>query len=197
MSDPTDVASDAATDAATDDVDDDAPRLSARRRREPCCLLVDVLRAMLVRGTYGIGGRCGRRGGMRDARGGGEGGGGRALLLNEEEEAEVIGFGTPRMCTMPAPSRVSSSDQGFEVVDAVDGARAMADAACCQLYAVTLGRTGAVGTDAGVAEGNPPSAVAMLFRSESRQDSIVPGCEFVSDSTSFADERSRRSLHRL
>src|SRR6267142_6602753 len=147
MSDPTDVASDPAT-------DDDARRISARcRRREPCCRLVDVLRAALVRGTCGIGGKCERRGGMRDARGGGDGVGGRALLFlpplllrllreraSEEEAPEAKGFGTPRMCTMPAPSCVSSSVQGFDVVDAADGARATAGAVCCQSYVVTLGR---------------------------------------------------------
>jgi len=197
MSDPTDVASDPAT-------DDDARRISARcRRREPCWRLVDVLRAALVRGTCGIGGKCERRGGMRDARGGGDGVGGRALLFllplllpllreraSEEEAPEAKGFGTPRMCTMPAPSCVSSSVQGFDVVDAADGARATAGAVCCQSYVVTLGRTGA-GVDAGVAEVNAPSTFEMLFRSESRQASIVPGC----GSAGCRDERSRRSFH--
>jgi hypothetical protein len=70
MSDPTEVASDAATDDDDADDNDDACRtIPRRRRREPCCRLIDVLRAALalVRGTCGIGGRCGRRGGMRDA----------------------------------------------------------------------------------------------------------------------------------
>ena len=79
MSDPTDVTSDPATDeAAPDDADendDDARRIRAR------CRLVDVLRAALVRATCGIGGKCEKRGGMRDARGGGEGVGCGALLL--------------------------------------------------------------------------------------------------------------------
>ena len=212
MSDPTDVASDPATDEAApddaDDNDDDARRIRARcRRREPCCRLVDVLRAALVRGTCGIGGKCGRWGGMRDARGGGEGVGGRALLLlplilllllllrereSEEEAPEVKGLGTPRMCTIPAPWCVSSSVQGFDVVDAADGARATAGAACCQSYAVTLGRTGA-GVDVDAAEVNAPSTFEMLFRSESRQASIVPGC----GSASCRDGRSRRSFHLL
>jgi hypothetical protein len=211
MSDPTDVASDPATDAdAPDDAydnDDDARRISARRRcrREPCCRLVDVLRAGLVRGTCGIGGKCERRGGMRDARGSGDGVGGRALLLlpppplllpllreSEEEAPGIKGFGTPRMCTIPAPSCVSSSVQGFDVVDAADVARATAGADCCQSYAVTLGRTGA-GVDADVAEVNAPSTLEMLFRRESRQASIVPGC----GSAGCGDERSRRSFHLL
>jgi hypothetical protein len=214
MSDPTDVASDPATDdAAADDAadnDDDARRIiHARRRREPCCRLVDVLRTALVRGTCGIGGRCSRRGGMRDARGRGDGVGGRALLLpplllpllseseSEEEAPEAKGFATPRMCTMPAPSCVSSSVQGFDVVDAFDGARATAGtAACCQSYAATLGRTGA-GADADVAEVNAPNTLEMLFRSESRQASIVPGCGSVCDSGGCTDERSRRSFHLL
>jgi hypothetical protein len=145
ISDPTDVASEA---------DDSARRTRerGRRRREPCSPFVDEVRAMLVleRGTWGIGGRrWGRMGGMRDARGGGgqrrppEGVGGRALLPlpREEEEEEnralVVGSGTPRMCTMPAPSRVSSSVHGFDAVDAMDMARATAGvvavaAACCQ-----------------------------------------------------------------
>lgn len=66
--------------------------------------------------------------------------GGRALppLLREEEEEEnraALESGTPRMCTMPAPSRVSSSVHGFDVVDATDMARATAGvvaAVCCQ-----------------------------------------------------------------
>lgn len=142
MSDPTDVASEA----------DDSVRRTherGRRRREPCSPFVDEVRGMLVleRGTWGIGGRrWGRTGGMRDARGGWgkrrppEGVGGRALLpLPREEEGEenraVVGSGTPRMCTMPAPSRVSSSVHGFDVVDAMDMARATAGVAaapCCQ-----------------------------------------------------------------
>lgn len=195
MSDPTDVASDAAADDADDN--DDARRTIPRRRREPCCRLIDVLRAALtlVRGTCGIGGRCGRRGGMRDAWGGGGGGMGRGLLpLPSEEEDEAEGFETPRICTMPAPLRVSSSVHGFEAVDTVDGARATAGAASCQLYVVTLGRTGA---GACAEEVNAPNALAMLFRSESRQVSIVTGCGSVCDSSGFADERSRRSFHRL
>ena len=192
MSDPTDVASDAATDDADDN--DDARRTIPRWRREPCCRLVDVLRAALplVRGTCGIGGRCGRHGGMRDAWGGGVG---RVLLpLPSDEKEEAKGSGTPRMCTMPAPSRVASSVHGFEAVDAVDGARATAGVASCQLYVVTLGRTGA---GACAEEVNAPNALAMLFRSESRQVSIVTGRGSVCDSSGFADERSRRSFHRL
>lgn len=195
ISDPTDVASDAATDEADDN--DDARRIIPRRRREPCCRLIDVLRAALAleRGTCGIGGRCGRNGGMRDAWGGRGGGVGRGLLpLLSKEEEEAKGFWTPRMCTMPAPSRVSSSVHGFEAVDTVDGTRVTVVAASCQLYAVTLGRTGAGGC---VEEVNAPNALAMLFRSESRQVSIVTGCESVCDSPSFAYERSRRSFHRL
>ena len=136
MSDPTDVASDA----------DDSERRTrergrpcscpcTRRRREPWTRFVDVLREALalVRGTWGIGGRCGRTGGTSEAPGGAErrleGVGGRALpqLLREEEADDeddaLVGSGTPRMCTIPAPSRVSSNDHGFEVVDATDGAR--------------------------------------------------------------------------
>lgn len=191
MSDPTDVASDAATDDA------EACRAIPRRRREPCCRLIDVLRAALalVRGTCGIGGRCGRRGGMRDAWGSGGGGVGRGrLLLRSEEEEEAEGFGTPRMCTMPAPSRVSSSVHGFEAVDALDGARATAGATSCQLYVVTLGRTGA---GACAEEVNAPNALAMLFRSESRQVSNGTGCWSAYDSSGFSNERSRRSFHRL
>ena len=197
MSDPTDVASDAATDDADDN--DDARRTIPHRRREPCCRLIDVLRAALalVRGTCGIGGRCGRRGGMRDTWGGGGGGVGRGRLpLLSEEEEEAKGFGIPRMRTMPVPSRVSSRVHGFEAVDAVDEARATAGAASrsCQLYVVTLGRTGA---GACAEEVNALNALAMLFRSESRQVSNVTGCGSVYDSSGFADERSRRSFHRL
>ena len=195
MSDPTDVASDAATDEADDN--DDARRIIPRRRREPCCRLIDVLRAALAleRGTCGIGGRCGRQGGMRDAWGGKGGGVGRGLLpLLSKEEEEAKGFWTPRMCTMPAPSRVSSSVHGFEAVDTVDGARATVVAASCQLYTATLGRTDAGGC---AEEVNAPNALAMLFRSESRHVSIVTGWESVCDSPGFAYERSRRSFHRL
>jgi hypothetical protein len=204
MSDPTDVASDPATDAVAaddaDDNDDDARRISARRRHEPCCRLVDVLRAALVRGTCGIGGRCGRCGGMRDAWGCDEGVGGSALLPplpllqseGEEDVAEAKGFGTPRMCTMPAPSRVSSRVHDFDVDDAVDGARTTAGASCCQLYVVTLGRA-----RAGEVEVKAPITLPMLLRSESRQASIVPGCKSVCDSAGFKDERSRRSFHLL
>jgi len=132
---------------------------------------------------------------MRDAWGGSGGGVGRGLLpLASDEEDEAEGFGTARMCTMPAPSRVSSSVHGFEAVDTVDGARATAVAAPCQLYVVTLGRTGA---GACAEEVNAPNAPAMLFRSESRQVSIVTGCGSVCDSSGFADERSRRPFHRL
>jgi hypothetical protein len=115
---------------------------------------------VLVRGTWGIGGRCGRTGGMREALGGSErqleGVGGRALppLLREGEEEDededdaMVGSGAPRMCTIPAPSRVSSNVHGFEVADAVDGVRPTAGvvvvAVCCQSYAITPRvRTGA------------------------------------------------------
>jgi hypothetical protein len=130
ISDPTDVA---------DDADDDSRRITDRRLREPCCRFVDVLRARLVRGTCGGRGRCGRQGGTMDARGGGEHGerrvvgvvGGRVTVL--EGDGAEGGSGTPRMCTMPAPSRVSSSVHGREVTDAVDAARLTAGGVvCCQ-----------------------------------------------------------------
>ena len=82
---------------------------------------------------------------MRDARGSGKGRmldgvGGRALLplLREEECKDNVGAGsnTPRMCTIPAPSCVSSSVHGLDVADdAMDTARAIAGvgaAECCQ-----------------------------------------------------------------
>jgi hypothetical protein len=139
---------------------------------------------------------------MRGALGGGERGrrpegvGGRALppLLREEDGA-MVGSGAPRMCTIPAPSRVSSNVHGFEVVDPVDGARPAAGVVvvvvCCQSYAITPVRTGA-----GTAVVNTPKALAMLFRNESRQPSIVP-CGRPWESAGLTDERSRRSFHRL
>lgn len=132
ISDPTDVA---------DDADDEKPRPSWRMRRDPCCPFVDLLRAAFMRGTSGIGGRCGRHGGTRDARGSG----GRSkrklvgvcgrdprvrLLLTPVVVLCIDGaigaaFGAPpRICTIPAPSRVSSSVHGFETVDIGDDARA-------------------------------------------------------------------------
>lgn len=139
---------------------------------------------------------------MREALGGAdrrlEGVGGRALppLLREgDEDGTVAGSGTPRMCTIPAPSRVSSNVHGFEIVDAIDGARPTAGvvvaAVCCQSYVITRGRTGA-----GSADVNAPKALVMLFRNESRQLSIVL-CGRSWESESLADERSRRSFHRL
>lgn len=142
---------------------------------------------------------------MREALGGGErrleGVGGRALppLLREEEGEDeddaMVGSGAPRMCTIPAPSRVSSNVHGFEVIDAVDGARPTAGvvvvAVCCQSYEITRVRTGA-----GTADVSTPKALAMLVRSESRQPSIVP-CGRSWESAGLTDERSRRSFHRL
>ena len=125
ISDPTDVA---------DDAEDDEQRTSRRKRRDPCCPFVDLLRAAFVRGTCGSGGRCGRRGGTRDPRGGGErtrqrlvGVGGRdrpvtAVVVLCSDGAMRAAFGTPRICTTPAPSRVSSSVHGFEVADIADAA---------------------------------------------------------------------------
>jgi hypothetical protein len=141
---------------------------------------------------------------MREAPGGRErrleGVGGRALppLLREEEGEDeddaMVGSGAPRMCTIPAPSRVSSNVHGFEVADAMDGARPTAGVVvavvCCQSYAITPRvRTGA-------ADVNAPMALAMLFRNESRQPSIVP-CGRSWESAGLIDERSRRSFHRL
>jgi hypothetical protein len=129
ISDPTDVA---------DDADDDERRINDRRRREPCCRFVDALRAPLVRGTCGISERCGRRGGTRDARGEGErklvgmGGCVPVLVPVLDEDGAGRGSGTPRMCTIPAPSRVSSSVHGPEIIDAVDTARATPGVVCCQ-----------------------------------------------------------------
>lgn len=73
MSDPTDVASDA-DDSERRTHERGRPCPCTRRRREPCSRFVDVLREALalVRGTCGIGERCGRTGGMRGALGGGE-----------------------------------------------------------------------------------------------------------------------------
>lgn len=208
MSDPTDVASDADdSERRTHERGRPCPCLCIRRRREPCSPFVDVLREalVLVRGTWGIGGRCGRTGGMREALGGGkwrlEGVGGRALLplVREEEEEDeddgMVRSGTPRMCTIPAPLHVSSNVHGFEVADAVDGARpatgVVVVVVCCQSYPVTRVRTGA-----GAADVNTPKALAMLFRNESRQPSIVP-CGRSWESAGLTDERSRRSFHRL
>lgn len=148
ISDPTDVASDADdSERRNTERGRPGPCPCPRRRREPYSRFVDVLRETLVpvRGTWGNSGRCGRTGGMRDARGSGkerrlDGVGGRALLpLPREEECKddvVTGSSTPRMCTMPAPSRVSSSVHGLEVADdAMDTARAIAGvgvAECCQ-----------------------------------------------------------------
>jgi hypothetical protein len=49
----------------------------------------------------------------------------------EAEDSMLVGSGMPRMCTMPAPSRVSSSVHGFDDVEVLDGARATAGC-CCQ-----------------------------------------------------------------
>ncbi len=204
MSDPTDVASEA-DDSERQTRERGRPCPCTRRRREPCSRFVDALREALVpiRGTWGIGGRCGRTGGMRDVGGSDErrleGVGGRALppLFRKEEEDDdtMAGSGTPRMCTTPAPSRVSSSDHGFEVIDTVDGARptagVVAVAVCCQSYVLTRVRTGA-----GTVDVNTPKAFAMLFRNESRQPSIAP-IGGSRDSAGFVDGRSRRSFHRL
>jgi hypothetical protein len=125
-----------------------------------------------------------------------EGVGGRALLpLLWEEEDAMAGSGTPRICTIPAPSRVSSNVHGFEVADAVDGARPTAGmavvAVCCQSYSDMRVRAGA-----GTPDVNTPKALTMLFRNESRQPSIVP-CVRSWELAGFTDERSRRSFHRL
>ena len=142
---------------------------------------------------------------MREALGGAErrieGVGGRALppLPREEDEVDeddtMVGPSTPRMCTIPAPSRVSSKVHGFEVVDAVDGARPTTGvevvAVCCQSYAITRVRAGA-----GTVDVNAPKALTMLLRNESRQPLTVP-CGRSWESAGLADERSRRSFHRL
>jgi hypothetical protein len=130
ISDPTDVA---------DDADDEGRCINDRRRREPCCLFVDMVRAPLVRGISGGSGRYDRRGGTRDAWGDGVCGkkrpvgvgvSGRVILLVLDEDGR--GSGTPRICTMPAPSRVSSSVHGREFVDdASESARATAAVVVC------------------------------------------------------------------
>jgi hypothetical protein len=127
ISDPTDVA---------DDADDDGRRINDWRRREPCCLFIDIVRTPLVRGISGGSGRYDRRGGTRDAWGDGVRGkkrpgvSGRGIVLVLDEDGR--GSGTPRICTMPAPSRVSSSVHGREVIDdAAEPARATAEGVIC------------------------------------------------------------------
>jgi hypothetical protein len=125
MSDPTDAAADA----------DDARCTTAEHRRrprerEPYCRFVDAVRAPLVRGTEGIGGR---RGGTRDGAWGSAPPPLFPLREAEAEDSTVVGSGTPRMCMcmILAPSRVSSSAHGFDDVEVVDGVRATVGC-CCQ-----------------------------------------------------------------
>ncbi|KAF8261841.1 hypothetical protein EI94DRAFT_1705234 [Lactarius quietus] len=101
-----------------------------------------------------------------------EAGPGDSLASVAETHASVCdAFGAPRICTIPAPSRVSSSVHAFEVTDIGD--------ATCVISALgnSILKPGRAG--ANVVDVNMPRAFATLLLSESRQVSIALGSKIA------------------